>query len=296
LRLGEGHAGQAALERRTIHIPDLAQQPGDLSRAPLLSSESFVAYFGVPLLAKGHVEGVLEIFQRTPLEPDREWLDFLEALAGQAAIALDNATLFGSLGVVDQAMAATLGPGNVAILNYSNKLVLPILGIGSTSLATVLYPMFSRLAAEREWRQLQQSARRYVTLVLAVTIPATVVLVMLSPWLVEIIFQRGAFSEADAQAVARVQALYLLMIPAYTAAELLSRIINALGATSYMAITSAGIFLFNFIADYVLKEWIGLEGIALATVLNFSFSVIVNIYLVRRLLRQRIAMSEGGTG
>jgi PAS domain S-box-containing protein len=97
LRMGEGHAGQVALERRTLHIPDLMEQPGDLTRAPLLSCENFVAYFSVPLIAKGHVEGVLEIFQRTPLKPDQEWLDFLEALAGQAAIALDNATLFDSL-------------------------------------------------------------------------------------------------------------------------------------------------------------------------------------------------------
>lgn len=97
LKLGEGHAGQAALERRTIHEADLTAQPGDLRRAPLLSSEGFVAYFAVPLLAKGQVHGVLEILQRAPLEPDREWLDFLEALAGQAAIALDNAALFEGL-------------------------------------------------------------------------------------------------------------------------------------------------------------------------------------------------------
>ncbi len=97
LKLGEGHAGQSALERCIVHVSNLIEHPGDLRRAPLLSSESFVSYFAVPLLAKGQVEGVLEIFQRTPLEPDQEWLDFLDALAGQAAIALDNATLFDGL-------------------------------------------------------------------------------------------------------------------------------------------------------------------------------------------------------
>ena len=47
--------------------------------------------FAVPLIAKGRVVGVLEIFHRAPLDPDSEWLDFLETLAGQAAIAIDNA-------------------------------------------------------------------------------------------------------------------------------------------------------------------------------------------------------------
>ena len=40
---------------------------------------------------------MLEIFHRSPLNPDFEWLDFLNTLAGQAAIAIDNATLFGNL-------------------------------------------------------------------------------------------------------------------------------------------------------------------------------------------------------
>ena len=51
----------------------------------------------MPLVAKGLVKGILEIFHRLPLQLDAEWLDFLDALAGQAAIAIDNATLFNEL-------------------------------------------------------------------------------------------------------------------------------------------------------------------------------------------------------
>jgi HD-GYP domain-containing protein (c-di-GMP phosphodiesterase class II) len=43
------------------------------------------------------VQGVLEIFHRSLLDPNEEWLHFLEALAGQAAIAVENATLFEDL-------------------------------------------------------------------------------------------------------------------------------------------------------------------------------------------------------
>ena len=95
LRLGEPFAGQAALERRTVAISDLAQVPPAL--AAMIAGENFSAYFGVPLIIKGHVKGVLEVFHRAPLDPDPEWLNFLETLAGQAAIAVDNAQLFNSL-------------------------------------------------------------------------------------------------------------------------------------------------------------------------------------------------------
>lgn len=97
LRLGEGHAGRVALERHVVNIPNLAEDPGELRRAQLLTGEGFIAYYGVPLIAKGKVVGVLEVFQRASLEVDMEWLEFLDSLAGQAAIAIDNASLFDDL-------------------------------------------------------------------------------------------------------------------------------------------------------------------------------------------------------
>ncbi len=97
LRLGEGQAGVAALEQRIIHIPNLTKRDTQFLRSPYFSRENFKAYFGVPLMAKGDVVGVMELFHRQALRPDREWMSFLETLAGQAAIAIDNISLFEGL-------------------------------------------------------------------------------------------------------------------------------------------------------------------------------------------------------
>ncbi len=96
-RLGEGIAGRAALEHRSIGIPNLLNRAGGSVRAPLLEGEGFVGYYVVPLVAKGRVMGVLEVLHRSPLIFDEEGKGFLEALAAQAAIAIDNATLFNDL-------------------------------------------------------------------------------------------------------------------------------------------------------------------------------------------------------
>jgi PAS domain S-box-containing protein len=97
LRLGESFAGQAAISRQVVHIPDLNQSLGQFTQSPFLINEGFISYFGVPLIAKGQIKGVLEIFHRSKLQATVDWLEFLEAVAGQAAIALDNATLFNEL-------------------------------------------------------------------------------------------------------------------------------------------------------------------------------------------------------
>ncbi len=97
LRLGEGYAGLAALDRNLLHIPDLTADGQNPRLAKLLAEEHFTGYWAVPLFAKGQIKGVLEIFRRESLQPAPEWLDFLKALAEQAAIAIDNATLFEGL-------------------------------------------------------------------------------------------------------------------------------------------------------------------------------------------------------
>ena len=94
VRLGEGHAGRAAAERRMVGIADLRADGGQFARASFLADEGFAAYFATPLIAKGKVNGVLEIYHRSPLAPDEHWRDFFEVLAGQAAIAVDSASLF----------------------------------------------------------------------------------------------------------------------------------------------------------------------------------------------------------
>jgi PAS domain S-box-containing protein len=97
LKLGEDFGGQAALNRRTVSVMNLDRAGRSLSKGTLLAEENFVSLYAVPLLAKGKVNGVLEIFHRTPLNPKPDWLDYLETLAGQAAIAIDSGQLFDGL-------------------------------------------------------------------------------------------------------------------------------------------------------------------------------------------------------
>ncbi len=96
LRLGEGYAGQAALERRPVQS-HLAQSDPLFKRQELLRAEGFASYNAVPLIAKGQVKGVLEVFHRRPFVPNPAWLDYLQSLGAQAAIAIDNLALYDDL-------------------------------------------------------------------------------------------------------------------------------------------------------------------------------------------------------
>jgi signal transduction histidine kinase/CheY-like chemotaxis protein len=94
LKLGNGFAIRAARERRTIHISGLKDVGGELAEALASSKENFVDYYATPLIIKDEIKGVLEVYHRAAWEVDQDRLKFFETLAGQAAIAIDNAQLF----------------------------------------------------------------------------------------------------------------------------------------------------------------------------------------------------------
>lgn len=96
--LGDCLAGRAALRRSLLYCNDLrVADQAVFRRRRLLQEERFVAYCAVPLVRRGKVSGVLEVFRRAEAEFEPEWLEFIESLARRAAIALDNASLVAHL-------------------------------------------------------------------------------------------------------------------------------------------------------------------------------------------------------
>ena len=97
LDIGAGLAGRAAETAEMVRVKNLNQENTSLEQSPRFEEEGFVSYFGVPLISKGLVKGVLELFHRSPLDPNADWMDFLGTLTSETAIAVDNAQLFRDL-------------------------------------------------------------------------------------------------------------------------------------------------------------------------------------------------------
>jgi PAS domain S-box-containing protein len=95
--INDSYAGRAIQERHIIRINDIREQPDGQTATQLRDGEDFISYYNVPLISRGKAQGVLEVFHRTPIQPYPEWIDFLETLGGQAAIAIDNAELIENL-------------------------------------------------------------------------------------------------------------------------------------------------------------------------------------------------------
>ncbi len=96
LPVDENLPGRAMLGRRMETVTALGAFT-QFRRRSLFAREGFKSYGAVPLIARGKLTGVLEVFHREQLQPDQEWLEFLDALGSEAAIAIDNADMYDQL-------------------------------------------------------------------------------------------------------------------------------------------------------------------------------------------------------
>lgn len=97
VQVGEGISGRAALEQRIVSAPYLQREIVSTDSKEIIRSEGLVSLHAAPLVAKGQILGVLEVFHRRLFIETEDWMSFLEAIAAQTAIALDNASLVDKL-------------------------------------------------------------------------------------------------------------------------------------------------------------------------------------------------------
>jgi putative peptidoglycan lipid II flippase len=191
--------------------------------------------------------------------------------------------------VVDQSMAASLGSGEVSVLSYGGKVVAVVLSAVAVSLSTVMFPRFSLLIAAGRFDELRATIRTYATAIALASVPAVVVLALVSEPLVRVLFERGAFTAQTTAAVSGVQLWLVPQIPFYVAAMLGARLLSALDGNQIVLRIGALNLAVNVTGNLLLMQWFGVQGIAMATSLMYLIAAVVTFLAVRRRLSEAAA-------
>ena len=96
-RIGEDAAGRAALDRVMVGVSRVDLAGEQITHPERIAGEEFVSMYAFPLIARGKMKGVMELCFRRQFNADREWQNFVETLARQAAVTIDDAHLFEQL-------------------------------------------------------------------------------------------------------------------------------------------------------------------------------------------------------
>jgi PAS domain S-box-containing protein len=97
LSADQSQAGEVLRTQKPVAFVSQETDAYVLDQWFIWQQEQFKVYVGVPLMINRDVKGVLEVFRREPDLLDAQSQHFLEILAGQAAIAIDQHELFDGL-------------------------------------------------------------------------------------------------------------------------------------------------------------------------------------------------------
>ncbi len=208
---------------------------------------------------------------------------------------LTGALMVGSTTMVDQAMAAMLEPGSVASLTYGEKLPATLVGISAMALGTAVLPYYSKMVANENWQGIENTLRTYRWKIVQIAVPFTLVFYYFSEPIVQMIFQRGAFTVEDTVLVGQVQAMYVLKIPLFLLTTLMVRLVSSLKFNKLLMYGAMISVVVNIIFNFLLIKIMGLPGIALSTVLVYVVSfVYLSVGLRMKLDRvKKLSLQKG---
>lgn len=175
--------------------------------------------------------------------------------------------------------AATCVEGSVSWLNYSFRLVQLPIGIFGVALSIAMLPVLAKQAAAKQIPEMKETMISSLTLVLALTLPATFGLMFLSEPIIKLIFEHGAFTAADTLATAQTLSLYTVGLFAYSANKVLVPAFYAINKTKFPVIASflsvaCNILIINLTIDSFQHRAIALST-SCTMILNFFFLLAV---------------------
>jgi putative peptidoglycan lipid II flippase len=181
------------------------------------------------------------------------------------------------------------GVSAVAALDYAFTTVQAPVGILAISVATVLFPGMSRMAAAGERSALRETTSLGLRSMVFLMLPVSVGMIVFATPLVRVVFQRGQFGPEATIVVAACVAAYAVGLVPMAAYYVITRTYYALQNMRTPVATGGWMVGLNAILAYVFMRAWGATGIALATAV-VSF---VNVGLLFWLLRRSLGLLEG---
>ncbi len=182
---------------------------------------------------------------------------------------------------VSSMLAFSINDSAGTLMFYANRLMELPIGVFAIAVSTVIYPLLSRHAVERNFTALSDDFLRGVRLILVINVPAAAGLALLSESIVRVLFERHNFTAADTAAMAPLLALYVIGLPFFSVVSLTVRAFYSVKNTRAPVRVATIDFLINLGLSLVLMRWFGAAGLVMAS----TTAIVAQTWLLHRELK-----------
>ena len=180
---------------------------------------------------------------------------------------------------VDRAVGSTLAPGSISYLGYGSKVLEIMLRTIPMGVTMAIFPLISLRASRKDWSGLGTLIVDGTRWILIAGLPLSMLVFIFREPLVSALFERGSFSQADTESVARVLQWYAVAFLPASLLLLHNQLFMALERHWSLVIVWGINLVGTAILDITLSSLFGYSGIALAYLAISLF--VLGIFSVR---------------
>lgn len=182
--------------------------------------------------------------------------------------------------VVDRALASLLPEASASYLSYASKIQNLFNAVFVVSIASVLFKSQAEYAADRNYKKVFEITRNNLQMVMLFVIPAVAGLMFLSTDVIKLAFMRNQFLLKDAIVTGKVLFIYAGLILFQTLGDMLSRLYFALKEAKKPVVATTLAVVINIILNFILIKYMGIYGLALATLIASCSRVLILVAYV----------------
>ncbi|MFM9592921.1 murein biosynthesis integral membrane protein MurJ [Streptomyces scabiei] len=183
--------------------------------------------------------------------------------------------------LIERFLGSTLPAGAISHLNYAQK-VAQIPMTFSLMLCTVTLPVVAQAMAEGDTERARSRVEKDLALVSCIVLLGAAAIFACGPQLIELLFQRGAFTARDTAATAAVMRVYALGLLGHALVSALVRSYFSAGRPTWypLAAMAAGIVATSWIGAATVDSW-GVLGIAAANAFGITLTALILLHGMR---------------
>lgn len=191
-------------------------------------------------------------------------------------------TLVGQVNtVIDKTMGSTLPAGSITYLNGAFKLTTFANGIFAVTLGTVMFPIMATCLAGGNVPAFKKSFFKSMNMVLLFTVPITFMMVVFSHPIIQLLFERGAFTPLATEQTSYALVAYSIGLIALGAREVIVKAFFALQDTKTPMINGIVTVAINIGLNLVLIKPLAHVGLALSSSISASLTTVLLMVQLR---------------
>ncbi|MGE4283451.1 MAG: murein biosynthesis integral membrane protein MurJ [Clostridia bacterium] len=166
--------------------------------------------------------------------------------------------------LTNSSIAISYNSEKYVILNYMQNLGIQVILTLIYAITSVMYPKLAAYAASKDMEGFKKNLSLIIKAVVLLLLPVTVGFILLSVSLIDIVYGYKKFGVEDVQMGASIFSLYAIGIIGIGFKEIIDRAFYSIKNTKIPAYNGVFIMVVNIVLSFILVQYMGLRGIALA--------------------------------